>query len=74
MLIGFVEDVKAETYFPHEDVASKNAVLELNKVVNKYGGRISRLPLNEETAAIDNLIKEVDKLDLSALETANLMR
>ena len=73
-VLGFFGNVKAEEYFPHEKKAAQNVVAELIKVVNKYGGKITRLPLNEETATIDNMIGEVDKLDLSSLSEANLLR
>ncbi len=60
LLIGFTTTVKAETYYPHNDGVSK-LVASIDNIVNKYNG-IARYRYNEETAAIDNMLDELNQV------------
>jgi hypothetical protein len=62
---GLLLNIKAETYFEYQEEATQQAVARLAAIANKYTG-ITRLPLNEQTAAVDNLLDELKKLNLPA--------
>ena len=74
LVSGFMHDVKAEQLFPYEDENEKKALTDLLHLVNKYGTGVRRLPLNEETAVIDNLVTDVEELDLTVLQPSGVMR
>jgi len=62
---GMVLNVQAESYYPHkgEKAQSINVLL---KIATKYSSS-TRLRYNEQTAAIDNMLDEMQKIE--ALET-----
>lgn len=68
LLSGFFFSVKAEEYFPNTDTATTASHKQLLEITDSYGLKITRLPYDEETAAIDNLISRVEALDLTGLE------
>ena len=74
LLSGFMYDVKAEQLFPYEDETEKEALTDLLHIVNKYGTGVGRLPLNEETAVIDNLLTDVEDLELTPLQPSGVLR
>lgn len=67
LLSGFMKDLKAEQYFPHQEPTTVQALKNVMPIVEKYGTQITRLTYNEETIAIDNLITEWKQTDTSAL-------
>ena len=71
---GFFFDIKAETYYPYTDKTAIETVNKLKALSKKYGFKINRLPYNEETAAVDNCMEEVDKIDLSLLTSPAIGR
>lgn len=74
LISGFIKDVQAEKLFPHEDAAIKKSVKELVNIAGKYGTKINRYPLNEQTAAVDNLLTECKALNLSSLDGSGIAR
>ncbi|NJO92321.1 MAG: hypothetical protein HC831_27650 [Chloroflexia bacterium] len=71
---GFFYDILAETFYPHTDEAAIETVNQLKELSEKYGFKINNLRFNEETAAIDNCMKEAEKIDLSALTSNDIGR
>ncbi|MBN2639495.1 MAG: hypothetical protein JXR65_10480 [Bacteroidales bacterium] len=74
LLSGLIKSVHAEQQFPHEDAAAKAVVNSLVQAVNKYGTKIKRLPFDEETAAIDNLLADLATIDFLPLNGSGLSR
>ncbi|MEO1254215.1 MAG: DUF6261 family protein [Bacteroidota bacterium] len=64
---GFFFAVKSETYFPHVEQITKDAVAALSKLADKYGFEINRLSYDEQSAAVDNMIEEVEAINLTDL-------
>ncbi|WP_439182665.1 DUF6261 family protein [Carboxylicivirga taeanensis] len=62
---GLLQSIKAETYYNHQEEATAQLVTRLATIAGKYTG-ITRFPLNEQTAAIDNLLDEINKLKMPA--------
>lgn len=71
---GFIKSVRTELLFEHSDIEILNTLKQLNKVVDKYGIEVTRLPLNAETAAIDNLLSDVAQVDTSNLADTGILR
>jgi len=70
LISGFMMDIKAESYFPHE--ANKKEVVDsLKRIANKYGTKINRLRYNEQTAAVDNMLVEYKEVDTTVLGSNN---
>ena len=68
LLTGLTYHAKSQQYYPHTELV-KQALAKLTKVLDDYKVRqIRRLSFSEETSAIDNLLTEIGKLDLSALK------
>ncbi len=61
---GLLRTIQAETYFEYQDEETAQTVLKLGAIAGRYTG-ITRLPLNEQTAATDNLLDEIKKLNLA---------
>jgi len=74
LVSGFIKAVRAEQLFPHSDETAKTALKAMVLAVNKYGKNISRLPYDEESAAIDNLVADVEATDLTPLDGTGLTR
>ena len=74
LISGFFRDVSAELHFPHELPETVTAVSELHALLQKYGGRMIRQPLDMETATVINLLTEVEQLNLTALNGEGLLR
>lgn len=66
-LSGFFFGITAESYYPTDDPVVKEVLKKLLLVTGKYGTKIKNLPYNEETAAVDNLLAELAKIDLSTI-------
>ncbi|MEQ8469802.1 MAG: DUF6261 family protein [Marinoscillum sp.] len=63
---GFFKNVEAEQFFPHE-AAAADMLKKVLKVTNDYGFRLNKLTYDEQTAQTDNMLKELEALDLTAL-------
>ncbi|TRX66548.1 DUF6261 family protein [Carboxylicivirga sp. M1479] len=69
---GFRLEVKSETYFPHE--TDKAQLIDtLSVILAKYSD-INRYSYNEQTAAVDNMLTEISKIDLQEGETLTIGR
>lgn len=66
---GFFFAIRAEKFYPYEDESAKETVDKLLNLSSKYGAKINRLPLNEETAALDNCMQETEAIDLTPLSS-----
>ncbi|MBU2886054.1 hypothetical protein KO507_09805 [Gilvimarinus agarilyticus] len=66
-LSGFFYSMEAESYYPTDDPVAKEVVKKLLQITEKYGFKINKQPYDEETAAIDNLLAELAKIDLSTM-------
>jgi hypothetical protein len=64
----------AEKLIPTDDEQVIAALENLTAVLDKYSFSVTRLPLDEETAELDNMLAEIDRLDLSALEGRDILR
>lgn len=74
LLSGFLHAVYGENKFPHEDETIAKSRDELVKVADKHDFKIIRLPNDEETAAIHNLLADIAKLDITPLVPTGLTR
>ncbi|NJM15377.1 MAG: hypothetical protein HC896_08355 [Bacteroidales bacterium] len=74
VVTGLVGAVNAELHYPHQDNGVKEALAKMAKTVNEYGLKIKNYRLPEETSAIDNLLADLNKLNLAALEGTGLLR
>ncbi len=74
LLNGFIKCVRAEACFPHTDTKALEAQKSLQRIVDKFGLEIVRLPNNTETSAIDNMLSEIETIDLSPLNDSGLVR
>ena len=72
LVSGLITNIKAESLFPHPETIQET-LLALLTITKKYTG-IGRLPYNEETAAIDNMMDELSKLDLEDPALAGITR
>lgn len=73
LIMGLFNGIKSETYFPHTGEASE-VCDQLSRLTKRYGSSIARLSQNEETAQIDNLLKELEKINLQALQGSGISR
>lgn len=73
-LSGLFAAVFTENKFPNEDEAVKTSHAELLKIMDKYGTQIRKIPRDEETAEIDNLLEEIGQIDITPLESAGIPR
>lgn len=74
MITGFLTNVSSEKKFPHKDKAIKKALSKLVKITRKYGLSIKRLPMDAETAAIDNLLADIAEEDFTLLAPTGITR
>lgn len=61
LIMGFMQNIKAEKIVPDHPEANLAAINEVIRVAEKYGTKIIRLSYNEETAAVDNLLADLKK-------------
>jgi hypothetical protein len=71
---GLMHHIKAEQYFPHTKVEVQETLIKLVAIAYKYGTKLSRLPFNEESAGIDNMITELNQLNPEALSEMGIAR
>lgn len=71
---GFFNALYAEEDFDHNDPVILKSLGDLLKVANKYGPGIIKLPRDEETAAIDNLLGDIGQIDITLLLETGLTR
>lgn len=62
LISGLFYQIKSEAYFPHENAEEK--LQSLQSFQKKYGFAINRLPLDEQTATVDNMLAEAETLKL----------
>lgn len=67
LISGFLMAIKAEDNFYHTDPVATDTQAALKKVMKPYTSKIIRLPYDEQTAAVDNMIEEVETVALSTL-------
>lgn len=67
LISGFMLDVRAEDNFPHDDAALLTTIKEVRRITDKYGLAINRLPYDEQSAQVDNLLGEIEKIDMTNL-------
>ena len=68
LLSGFMQDLKAEQYFPHQELATVDTLNKVLEITQKYGVRIYKLSYSEESSAIDNILSELEQVDTQALD------
>jgi hypothetical protein len=71
---GFSNVVFEEKKFPNKDEAILSSHKDLLKIVNNYGRKITRLSRAEETAAIDNMLADIAKIDFTPLIPTGIPR
>ncbi len=71
---GFFAALYAEENFDHKDPVILKSLTDLLKVANKYGPGIIKLPRDEETAAIDNLLGDIGQIDITPLLETGITR
>jgi hypothetical protein len=71
---GFFNNLEAELAFPHTQEAVLEGLSNINTVANKYGKQMTSLSYDEETAAVDNLLEDIEALDLQVLDGNSVMR
>lgn len=74
LLSGLFHCIKSDSFFPYADDAQKELSGKLMELNKKYGFGIKHLPMNEETAAVDNLLAEIKSLNPQALEQSGAAR
>ncbi len=70
LLSGFMQSLKAETFFPHQDLEVVEVLAQVDQVTRKHGPRLTKLSYSEETSAIDNLLTEIGQIDTQVLDTS----
>ncbi|MBI9060737.1 MAG: hypothetical protein JEZ14_02030 [Marinilabiliaceae bacterium] len=70
LLSGFMQNLKAEKFFPHQDQDVVEVLDQVDQVTRKHGPRMTKLSYSEETSAIDNLLSELGKIDTEVLNTS----
>lgn len=63
---GYFKAVECEQSFPHES-AVVQVLDRVVKITENYGFGLNRMTYDEQTAQTDNMLKELEALDLSAL-------
>ena len=72
---SFVKAVMAEQYYPHTEKEIIEALQAVRKVVDKYGGsKVNRLSYNEQSAALNNMLSDLKKTNLTPLTPTGLLR
>jgi hypothetical protein len=71
---GFFAVIDAEEKIENEDETILASYAALMKIADKYGPSIRRLPRNEETIAIDNLLEEIGHIDITPLVPTGIPR
>ena len=62
---GLFHLIRSEEFFPYETPEDKTIILHLTALHKKYSPSFTRLPLEEKTASIDNLLSELHSMDMS---------
>lgn len=70
----FIRAVKIESHFPHKDENTIATLKRVLDVVDNYGLKMTRLSYDEETAAMDNFIFDLKKIDFAPLANSGLAR
>ena len=64
LVSGLFLQIRAEEYFPHESPEDKAHLARLSVLTQKYNSTMNRLPLDEQTAAVDNLLSEFKTINI----------
>jgi len=65
LISGLFFQIRAEEYFPHESPEDKAHQANLSVLKKKYNSTITNLPLDEQTAAVDNLLDELQTINIA---------
>ena len=65
LITGLFFRIRAEENFPHESPEAKVHLANLSALKKKYHASITSLPLDEETAAVDNLLAELKTMNIA---------
>ena len=68
IISGFLLHVRAEDNFPYDDATFRNTIRNIRRITERYGFAITRLPYNEQSAQVDNMLGELEKIDMTGLE------
>lgn len=68
LISGFMFAIKSEEYYPSATAETQTVLEQLKKILETYGFTVNRLSYDEQTAAIDNMLAEAEKIDLTGLE------
>lgn len=69
---GLFHLIRSEECFPYESSEDKALMSHLTALNKKYSPAITRLPLDEKTASLDNLLSELQILDLSKIANGRI--
>ncbi len=69
LISGFMFDVKAEDNYPHDDTTVLTAVQDVRRIADRYSMGVNRLPYNEQSAQVDNMLGELAKVDATSIPT-----
>ena len=64
---GFMYGVKSEKFFPQPSKEAQEALQKVAAITESYGFKINKLPYDEESAEVDNMLAELSGVDLSLL-------
>lgn len=70
----FYHQVLGEIGFPHTSPSAQKAQEALLELYEKYGPKISAYSYTDQPAAVDNMLKDLAKIDLNALGDSGLGR
>ncbi len=73
-LSAFFQTVKYERFYPYEDDKAKIALQQLVLITKKYGPTLVKMGFNEESIAIDKLLKEVNQIENLSLLHSGVTR
>ena len=72
LITGLFFQIRAEEHFPHESPEDKVQMANLSALKKKYNSTITSLPLDEETAAVDNLLTELKAINIAQFANGRL--
>lgn len=72
MIAGFFHQVRSEQCFPYETPDAQTQLASLVALEKKYGIAITRLPNDEQSAAIENFLSEAKLINLSLFSNGHL--
>lgn len=70
---GLFHQIRSEECFPYITVEDKAHIAHLSALAKKYSTVITRLPLEEKTASMDNLLSELQSMDFTQFAKGQIM-